>query len=123
MPKRGPDPHPAYATFEHFAMQVGSPGEVDAWAAWLRSQEVDVLGPVDHGIIYSIYFHDPGGMRLEITTPTSSTWNDNVEAAQASLVEWQEMKQLAADRGIALTEAVTELARRRSHRLGRDLEA
>ena len=38
-----------------------------------------MLGPVDHKIIYSIYFHDPNGVRLEITTPTSPTWNDNGE--------------------------------------------
>ena len=43
---------------------------------------VEVLGPVDHKIIYSIYFHDPNGVRLEITTPTSDTWNDNGAAAE-----------------------------------------
>src|SRR5690606_40821795 len=61
-PRRSSD-LPAYGTFRHFAMQVGSVADVDAWAAWLRSNDVDVLGPVDHGIIYSVYFHDPDGDR------------------------------------------------------------
>ena len=122
LPERAAPPHPAYDTFEHFAMQVGTKDDVDAWAAWLRSQGVEVLGPVDHGIIYSIYFHDPGGKRLEITTALSPKWNDNAEAAAASLAEWQEMKALARERGIPLVDAVRELTEQRSHRLGRDLE-
>jgi glyoxylase I family protein len=122
MPKRGPDPHPAYATFEHFAMQVDTIEQVDAWAEWLRSNGVDVLGPVDHKIIYSVYFHDPGGLRLEITTPQGTVWNDNAEAAKASLEEWNAMKKHALDEGVPLTEAVTKLTRERSHQRGRDVE-
>jgi glyoxylase I family protein len=122
MPKRGPDPHPAYATFEHFAMQVDSIEKVDEWAQWLRGNGVDVLGPVDHKIIYSIYFHDPGGMRLEITTPLGTTWNDNAEAAKASLTEWTAMKRHAREAGIPLVDAVAALTRERSHQRGRDLE-
>jgi glyoxylase I family protein len=123
MPKRGPDPHPAYATFEHVAMQVPGKADVDAWAEWLRTNGVDVLGPVDHGIIYSIYFHDPCGLRLELTTPLSPLWNDNAEAARASLAEWKQMKEDAARSGIPLAQAVQELAQRRSHRRGLDLES
>lgn len=115
MPKRGPDPHPAYATFEHFAMEVDSKEAVDRWHAWLVECGIDVVGPVDHHIIYSIYFHDPGGMRLEITTPLSETWHDNAAAAKASLAEWVEVKKQAIEQGIPLTEAVTELARKRSN--------
>jgi len=123
MPKRGPDPHPAYATFEHFAMQVDTPETVDAWASWLRANGVDVLGPVDHKIIYSIYFHDPGGLRLEITAPISPLWNDNVAAAHESLRQWEQVKEDARTSGTPLTEAVAELGRQRSHRRGRDVGA
>ncbi len=81
LPPLEPPPHPAYDTFQHLALQVGSTAEVDRWHQWLGEHGVEVLGPVDHKIIYSIYFHDPNGVRLEITTPTSPTWNDNAGPA------------------------------------------
>jgi catechol 2,3-dioxygenase-like lactoylglutathione lyase family enzyme len=115
MPKRGPDPHPAYATFEHIAMEVDSRETVDKWHAWLVHCGVDVVGPVDHKIIYSVYFHDPSGMRLEITTPLLPVWNDNAEAAKASLAEWVQVKKDAVDRGVPLGEAIAELTAKRSH--------
>jgi catechol 2,3-dioxygenase-like lactoylglutathione lyase family enzyme len=116
LPKRPAPPHAAYDTFEHLAMQVGTREEVDTWAAWLTSNGVDVLGPIDHKIIYSVYFREPGGLRLEITAPLSPIWNDNAEAAATSLREWQEVKAKAAEDGIPLVDAVTELTRRRSHK-------
>ena len=48
-------------------MQVDTTDDVDRWHEWLGTHGVEVLGPVDHKIIYSIYFHDPNGVRLEIT--------------------------------------------------------
>ncbi|HEX3705873.1 MAG TPA: VOC family protein [Mycobacteriales bacterium] len=116
LPERPAPPHPAYDTFEHLAMQVDSREEVDAWSQWLTANGIDVVGPVDHQIIYSVYFHEPGGLRLEITTPLLPVWNDNAAAAAESLREWEEMKKAAANDGVPLTQAVTELATRRSHR-------
>ena len=83
--------HSAYRTFQHLALQVGSTDEVDQWKRWLEANGIDVLGPVDHKIIYSIYFHDPNGVRLEITTPTLASWNDDGERATAQLAEWNEV--------------------------------
>jgi catechol 2,3-dioxygenase-like lactoylglutathione lyase family enzyme len=112
-----PDPpHGAYDTFQHLAMQVGSMAEVDEWGAWLQACGVEVLGPVDHKIIYSIYFHEPGGMRLEITTPQSPLWNDNAEAARANLADWRAIKERAAETGDDMAAVLAELARERSHR-------
>ena len=108
--------HQAYNTFQHLAMQVDSVATVDAWAAWLRENGVDVLGPVDHKIIYSVYFFDPNGVRLEITTPTSPSWNDNGAAATTSLAEWTEVKARAAATGSDLVTQVHQLAAERSHR-------
>src|SRR6266540_7505002 len=99
LPAPSADSHPAYATFRHFAMEVGSTADVDAWHEWLTSNGVDVLGPVDNGIIYSIYFRDPDGNRLEITTPLDPTWNDNATAARASLAEWEQVKAQARSSG------------------------
>jgi len=74
-----------------------------------------VLGPVDHKIIYSIYFHDPNGVRLEITTPTSERWNDNGDAAWASLADWETVKTRAREQGDDMSTVLKELAAERSH--------
>lgn len=116
LPPLQPPPHGAYDTFRHLALQVGSKDEVDSWDVWLRSQGVEVLGPVDHKIIYSIYFHEPGGLRLEITCPLSPLWNDNAESAHASLADWQDMKSEALASGRDMVELLNALASRRSHR-------
>ncbi|HEX5587120.1 MAG TPA: VOC family protein [Acidimicrobiia bacterium] len=115
LPPLGPLPHPAYDTFQHLAMEVDSPATVDQWHEWLGAHGVEVLGPVDHKIIYSIYFHDPNGLRLEITAPTSSTWNDNADAARASLEEWNAVKARVAERGDDMVTALHQLAAERSH--------
>jgi catechol 2,3-dioxygenase-like lactoylglutathione lyase family enzyme len=116
LPPPSPDSHPAYATFRHFAMQVDTTAEVDEWAAHLTASGVDVLGPVDHGIIYSVYFRDPDGNRLEITTPTDPKWNDDAEAARASLAEWNDVKARAKATGQDMAVVLAELTRERSHR-------
>jgi catechol 2,3-dioxygenase-like lactoylglutathione lyase family enzyme len=116
LPPLGPPPHPAYETFQHLALQVGSTAEVDRWHRWLGGHGIEVLGPVDHKIIYSIYFHDPNGVRLEITTPTSTSWNDNADAARVSLEDWETVKERAVESGTDMVDVLAELARERSHR-------
>jgi glyoxylase I family protein len=109
-------PHPAYRTFQHLALQVDSPEVVDRWREWLEGNGVEVLGPVDHKIIYSIYFHDPNGVRLELTAPTSPSWNDNAEHAAAQLANWSTVKEQARRSGDNLSTVLNQLARDRSHR-------
>jgi catechol-2,3-dioxygenase len=109
-------PHPAYDTFQHLAMQVDTPATVDRWHEWLEANGVEVLGPVDHKIIYSVYFHDPNGLRLEITAPLSPAWNDNAEQAAAQLADWSAVKQQARDSGEDMVTVLHRLARERSHR-------
>jgi catechol 2,3-dioxygenase-like lactoylglutathione lyase family enzyme len=116
LPPLEPPPHPAYDTFQHLAMQVDSTDTVDRWHRWLAENGVEVLGPVDHKIIYSIYFHDPNGLRLEITAPTSSTWNDNAEHAASQLADWATVKQRARESGDDMVDVLHALARERSHR-------
>lgn len=110
-----PPPHPAYDVFRHIALEVESPAVVDAWHAWLVANDIPVIGPVDHKIIYSIYFHDPNGIRLELTTPTDPAWNNNPDGAAASLREWESVKAAAADTGADLVHVLADLTRRRSH--------
>ena len=112
--------HPAYDVFQHIALEAGSVEAVDEWHRWLVANGIDVLGPVDHQIIYSIYFHDPNGIRLELTTPTDPTWNDQPERAAASLAEWEQVKARSAETGESMVDALHELARERSHRASRE---
>src|ERR1700722_2169691 len=83
LPPRTEQAHPAYLIFDHLALEVGTQAEVDEWRDRLIAHQVDLIGPVNHGIIYSIYFHDPNGIRLEITTPLAADWNDRPEGARA----------------------------------------
>jgi catechol 2,3-dioxygenase-like lactoylglutathione lyase family enzyme len=99
LPRRPEPAHPAYLVFDHLALEVGTPREVDEWKERLEAHEVDVLGPVDHGIIYSIYFHDPNGIRLEITTPLEADWNDRPEVAREIVGAWLAAKQEATSTG------------------------
>jgi len=55
---------------QHLALEVESLEELELARKNLLEHDVDVLGPVDHGFIRSIYFYDPSGHRLELTTRT-----------------------------------------------------
>jgi catechol 2,3-dioxygenase-like lactoylglutathione lyase family enzyme len=55
---------------QHFAMEVDTIDEVLAYKKKLEAAGVEVRGLVDHDFIKSIYFFDPNGLRLEITTRT-----------------------------------------------------
>jgi catechol 2,3-dioxygenase-like lactoylglutathione lyase family enzyme len=116
LPPQTPAPHPAYDIFQHLALQVDSKEEVDQWHDWLVENGIDVLGPVDHKIIYSIYFHDPNGLRLEITTPLDPRWNDMADKALASLEEWEQVKAEARRSGRDMVTVLKELTQERSHR-------
>ena len=53
----------------HFAFEVDNTEDVDDWYKKLTDSGIDVIGPTNHDDwIYSIYFFDPNGLRLEITT-------------------------------------------------------
>ncbi len=56
----------------HFAFEVDSIEDVKAMKARLEAAGVDVLGITDHHFIQSIYFFDPNGLRLEVTTRTAT---------------------------------------------------
>lgn len=99
IPMRSPSTHPAYEVFDHFAMQVTTRAEIDEWHRRLVSAGIDVVGPTDHGIIYSIYFHDPDGRRLELTTDLDGSWSRQGANAQRDMTEWSATKQAAIAAG------------------------
>jgi catechol 2,3-dioxygenase-like lactoylglutathione lyase family enzyme/ketosteroid isomerase-like protein len=67
----------------HLALRADSLDALHAVKARLAAAGVDVLGPIDRGTIQSIYFFDPNGIRLELTTPTAADAEVGELSAQA----------------------------------------
>lgn len=78
----------------HFAMQVGTVAEVEAWKARLEEAGLDVVGVTDHGFVKSIYFFDPNGVRLEITAEVSGEDGRTRHRAEAhaALKSWTDTR-------------------------------
>lgn len=57
------------AWVNHLALRVASTQALAAAKHKLLAAGVAVVGPTDHGFVSSIYFFDPNGLRLELTTP------------------------------------------------------
>ena len=97
--KAEPSPNtPAWVN--HIALRVDSVDALLAAKARLEAAGVEVLGVTDHHIIESIYFFDPNGFRLELTTPTvaKATMDAHATHAHADLDAWTEKKsQLLAE--------------------------
>jgi catechol 2,3-dioxygenase-like lactoylglutathione lyase family enzyme len=56
----------------HISFRVDSVQALEDMKARLQAHGVEVLGVTDHHIFHSIYFFDPNGVRLELTTNTAS---------------------------------------------------
>jgi catechol-2,3-dioxygenase len=69
---------------QHLALEVDTLEELEAAKARLESRGIDVLGPVDHGFIRSIYFYDPSGHRLELAARTYADGELERFAAEAA---------------------------------------
>jgi len=82
------------AWVNHIALRVDSVDDLRAAKARLEAAGVEVLGVTDHHIIESIYFFDPNGIRLELTTPTvpQATMDAHARAAHADLAAWTARK-------------------------------
>jgi catechol 2,3-dioxygenase-like lactoylglutathione lyase family enzyme len=104
--------HPAYDTFNHVALQVANQEELRRWYDWLKRCGVEVLGPVDHkAMIESIYFHDPNGIRLELTVPLDKEWNRHTKQGYEDLKLWIETKERAKREGRDPAKALIEMIR------------
>ncbi|MEM7337132.1 MAG: VOC family protein [Actinomycetota bacterium] len=55
-------------TMQHVAFHVDSLDDLLAMRDRIRSKGVQVLGPINHGFIQSIYFEGPEGLNLEISS-------------------------------------------------------
>jgi catechol 2,3-dioxygenase-like lactoylglutathione lyase family enzyme len=118
LPPAAKSTHPAYDVFTHIALEVSSREDVMKWYNWLRENDIDIVGPTDHGLILSIYFHDPNGVRLEITTPLDKDWNNHTQEAQKDFELWVSTKEKAKAEGKDVSAALTQVARQR--RIERD---
>lgn len=92
-PEMGADPNtPAWV--QHIAFQVDSLDTLDLVKQRLQADGIDVVGPTDHTLFKSIYFHDPNGHRLELAVDTSTA--DLRQRASdvkwAMLEEWSRTK-------------------------------
>jgi catechol 2,3-dioxygenase-like lactoylglutathione lyase family enzyme len=107
LPEQSKSSHRAYDVFNHIALDAGSVEGVHEWHEWLTSNGLAVLGPVDHkGIILSVYFHDPNGIRLEITTAVDPKWNKHTEQGYKDLEGWVATKKEAAAAGKDVSKAL-----------------
>ncbi len=79
---------------QHFAMETRSGDDVLAMRQRLEDAGVKVTGLVDHDFVKSIYFFDPNGLRLEVTTRTEpeNYLNEAARAARPALDAWTEAK-------------------------------
>jgi catechol 2,3-dioxygenase-like lactoylglutathione lyase family enzyme len=112
LPPAAPSTHPAYDTFNHVALQAESSEELRRWRDWLVQCGVEVLGPIDHkGMIESVYFHDPNGIRLELTVPIDQEWNRHTRQGYADLKLWVDTKERAKREGRNPGEALREMIR------------
>jgi catechol 2,3-dioxygenase-like lactoylglutathione lyase family enzyme len=107
-------PTPAFNNFNHIALQVPTRADVDLWRQWLEHKGVDVR-LVDHQIIYSIYFEDPNGVRLEITATLDESWNDQPEVAAEALSAWSNTKTSAQLAGDDVNEQLRQFIARHAH--------
>ena len=67
----------AAGTTQHIALKVTDMDELLRMQNRLRSKDVPVLGPVDHGFCKSIYFAGPEGLALELSCSDTAINPDN----------------------------------------------
>jgi len=83
----------------HIALRVDSDAALQDMKARLQAHGIEVIGVTDHdGYIHSIYFFDPNGLRLELTTElaTQPTLEGYQRAAHAALAAWTAQRRAAA---------------------------
>ncbi len=88
-------------TMQHLAFNVDTVDDLLALRDRIRSKGIHCFGPMDHGLMQSIYFAGPDGVTLEVATLTSDDpykWIDQttVEALGISAEELDQLKKPAS---------------------------
>lgn len=89
-PEMGRDPNTPIWT-QHLALKVPNMDALLAAKARLEAGGVEVLGPVNHTLFYSIYCFDPSGHRIELACDVAT---ENMNRA-LDLVKWQMLDEWA----------------------------
>ena len=104
------DPSPNTPSWvNHLALSVDSVATLQLAKQRLEDAGIEVVGVTDHGFINSIYFFDPNGIRLELTTPLDAEWNRHTEQGYADLKLWVETKEKAKREGRDPAKALLEM--------------
>lgn len=79
---------------QHIALQVKDTDALIQAKKELEEKGIEVIGPTNHEIIQSIYFFDPNGHRLELTTVTATAEMMNkLDAVKWDMLEeWSKTK-------------------------------
>jgi catechol 2,3-dioxygenase-like lactoylglutathione lyase family enzyme len=94
-PPMGKDPNtPDWV--QHISFRLEDEAALLEAKAQLEANGIDVIGPTNHEIIKSIYFFDPNGHRLELTTVTATQemLQELHDIAPAMLEEWSKTKKV-----------------------------
>jgi glyoxylase I family protein len=76
---------------------------------------VEVIGPVDHQVILSIYFFDPTwNCRLELTTPLTRLSDQDAKDAEQSLDQWEAWRDEATATGVSFGDFLRRKLRMRA---------
>jgi catechol-2,3-dioxygenase len=93
-----PQPSPNTPSWvNHLALEVPDEQHLRAAKAKLEQAGVEVLGVTDHEIVRSIYFFDPNGLRVELTTWTvdKACMDKEAAVARSRLDAWTRRKREA----------------------------
>jgi catechol 2,3-dioxygenase-like lactoylglutathione lyase family enzyme len=88
-------------TMQHLALNVSSIDDVLTMRDRIRSHGIQVMGPIDHGMIQSIYFAGPEGLSLEVCTGRDIDERQWIDPEVQALcgISAEELEQLTAPAG------------------------
>lgn len=89
----------------HFAFEVETKAEQDAFIQRLKEAKVPVFGPIDHHFCHSIYFFDPNGLACEITlkdTKHDAILADEASKAKAVMKQWSEKTRILKEAKLSI---------------------
>ena len=89
---------PVHGFDRHVAFEADNEAMLTAWQVKLNDADVPCFGPIDHGFVKSVYFNDPNGLPLEITTRVAAhdaIMAQEAEHARAVVAGWTAKKAAA----------------------------
>ncbi|QMW24338.1 VOC family protein [Sandaracinobacteroides saxicola] len=94
-PKSAGEFKPVHGFDRHVAFEAEDEATLLAWRDRLNAEGVPCFGPIDHGFVQSVYFYDPNGLPLEITTRVAAhdaILEEDARKARAMINAWTARK-------------------------------